>query len=78
MSFEYSEDYLIENATQEVLEQLGWEMAYAWTKETFGENGLLGRENKSEVILRRYLLSSLKKHNPNLPDTAYQQAIVIC
>jgi type I restriction enzyme R subunit len=75
MSFEYSEDYLIENATQDVLEQLGWEVAYAWTKETFGENGLLGRENKSEVILRRYLLTSLKKLNPNLPDTAYQQAI---
>jgi type I restriction enzyme R subunit len=75
MSFEYSEDNLIENATQDVLEHLGWEMAYAWTKETFGENGLLGRENKSEVILRRYLLSSLKKLNPNLPDTAYQQAI---
>lgn len=75
MSFEYSEDYLIENATQDVLEQLGWEVAYAWTKETFGENGLLGRENKSEVILRKYLLSSLKKLNPNLPDTAYQQAI---
>lgn len=75
MSFEYSEDNLIENATRDTLEDLGWEVVYAWTKETFGEDGLLGRENKSEVVLRRYLLAALKKLNPNLPDTAYQHAI---
>jgi type I restriction enzyme R subunit len=75
MSFEYSEDNLIENATQDVLKDLGWEVAYAWTKETFGENGLLGRENKAEVILKRYLLNALSQLNPGLPDTAYQQVI---
>ncbi|MFZ4752819.1 MAG: type I restriction endonuclease subunit R [Chitinophagaceae bacterium] len=75
MSYEYSEDNLIENATQDVLEELGWEVKTAWTKETFGENGLLGRENKSEVILTRYLLAALQKLNPGLPDLAYQQAI---
>lgn len=75
MSFEYSEDNLIENATQDVLVDLGWAVEYAWTKETFGANGLLGRENKSEVILRRYLMESLQQLNPNLPEIAYQQAI---
>ena len=75
MSFEYSEDNLIENATQDVLEDLGWEVAYAWTKETFGENGLFGRENKGEVILKRYLRNALNQLNPGLPDAAYQQAI---
>jgi type I restriction enzyme R subunit len=75
MSFEYSEDNLIENATQDVLKDLGWEVVYAWTKETFGENGLLGRENKGEVILKRYLRNALKQLNPGLPDTAYQQVI---
>ncbi len=75
MSFEYSEDNLIENATQDVLQDLGWDVKYAWTKETFGENGLLGRENKSEVILRRYVLQALEKLNPGLPFTAYEQAI---
>jgi type I restriction enzyme R subunit len=75
MSYEYSEDNLIENATQDVLEELGWHVKTAWTKETFGENGLLGRENKSEVILTRYLLAALQKLNPGLPDLAYQQAI---
>lgn len=75
MSYEYSEDGLIENATQDVLEQLGWEVKTAWRKETFGKDGLLGRENKSEVILERYLEKELKRLNPDLPIQAYQQAI---
>jgi len=75
MSNEYSEDNLVEQAAQDVLEELGWQVEYAWTKETFGENGLLGRENKSEVILKRYLLQALEQLNPNLPKVAYQHAI---
>ena len=75
MSYEYSEDGLIENATQDVLEQLGWTVITAWHKESFGENGLLGREDKSEVVLTRYVLQALKKLNPNHPALAYQQAI---
>ena len=75
MSYEYSEDGLIEQATQDVLEELGWKVVTAWQNESFGEDGLLGRENKSEVILSRYLLQALEKLNPNLPETAYEQAI---
>lgn len=75
MSYEYSEDGLVETATHQVLEELGWTVKTAWKKETFGSEGLLGRENKSEVILRRYLLAALKKLNGDLPETAYQQAI---
>ncbi len=75
MSYEYSEDGLVETATQEVLEELGWEVLTAWKKETFGTDGLLGRENKSEVVLTRYLLQALKRLNPALPETAYLQAI---
>jgi type I restriction enzyme R subunit len=75
MSYEYSEDGLVENATQQVLEDLGWEVKTAWKKESFGPDGLLGRDNKSEVILKRYLLQALKNLNEGLPDTAYQQAI---
>lgn len=77
MSYEYSEDNLIEKASQQTLEDLGWDVKYAWTKESFGENGLLGREDKSEVILKRYLLKALKILNPNLPAVAYQHAIDI-
>ncbi len=75
MSYEYSEDGLVEAATQEVLEELDWKVVTAWHNETFGPDGLLGRENKSEVILIRHLRAALKKLNPNLPDTAYNHAI---
>jgi type I restriction enzyme R subunit len=75
MSHEYSEDHLIEAATQQVLEELGWVVSYAWKQETYGQSGLLGRENKSEVILNRYLLAALRKLNPGLPAKAYEDAV---
>ena len=49
MSYEFSEDGLVETATQQVLEELGWQLEYAGKNETVGENGLLGSENKSEA-----------------------------
>lgn len=75
MSYQYSEDGLVEAATQEVLESLGWQVVYAWKKETFGAEGLLGRENKAQVILTRYLREALKKLNPGLPEVAYNHAM---
>jgi type I restriction enzyme R subunit len=75
MSYEYSEDGLIEQATQEALEDLGWQVVTAWHNESFGEDGLLGRDNKSEVILNRYLLQALETLNPDLPKVAYDNAI---
>lgn len=81
MSYEYSEDGLIENATQEVLEALGWTVDHAWKKETFSlsaddrSESLLGRINKSEVLLVRDLLKALQTLNPDLPQIAYQQAV---
>jgi type I restriction enzyme, R subunit len=77
MSYQYSEDGLIEQATQDVLQELGWEVVTAWKKETLGADGLLGRENHGEVILSRYVLAALEKFNPNLPKIAYEQAIDI-
>ncbi|CAM4254853.1 type I restriction endonuclease subunit R [Zobellia nedashkovskayae] len=75
MSYEYSEDALIEQATQDVLQELGWSVVTAWHNESFGEKGLLGRENKNEIVLTRYLLAALKELNPNHLETAYEQAI---
>ncbi len=75
MSYEYSEDGLVEQATQDVLETLGWQVVTAWKKESFGPKGLLGRSNKGEVILSRYLLAALQRLNPDLPPSAYDQAI---
>jgi len=81
MSYEYSEDGLVEAASEEVLLDLQWQVETAWHNETLStsddrSDGLLGRANKSEVILVRYLKQALVKLNPKLPDMAYQNAIV--
>ena len=75
MSYEYSEDALIEQATQDTLEDLGWYVTTAWRNETLGKEGLLGREDKTEIILKGRLEVALKKLNPGLPQQAYNQAI---
>ena len=75
MSYEYSEDAAVETPAVEKLEELGWTIETAWTHETFGENGLLGRAAKKEVVLTRYLKAALMRLNPNLPDSAYKSAI---
>jgi type I restriction enzyme, R subunit len=75
MSYEYSEDNLVEQATQDVLESLGWEVRYAYKRETMGTKGFLGRADKTEIILKRYLHQALVSLNAGLPEIAYQQAI---
>ncbi len=75
MSYEYSEDGLIERATQDVLEELGWKVVTAWPSETFGPNGQLGREDKSQVLLHRDIKHAIQKYNDDIPDIAVQQAI---
>lgn len=74
MSTEYNEDNLVEQATSDILIDLGWKVETAWHNETFGKNGLLGRENKSEVILTKFLLPVLEKLNPHLPNSVYKDA----
>jgi type I restriction enzyme R subunit len=75
MSWEYSEDNLIEQTAMELFhEQLGWDTAIAYNKETFGEGSTLGRLNKKEVILSPLFMEHLKKFNPNLPEQAYKNA----
>jgi type I restriction enzyme R subunit len=72
----YNEDTLVQQTTAEYLEQqLGWESVYAYNKEDFGPDGLLGRASDREVVLTRYLRGSLEKLNPGLPQTAYDDAV---
>ena len=74
MSFEYNEDNLVEQATVDILAKIGWDIKTAWHNETFGKDGLLGRDNKSEVILFKFLIPALKELNPDLPPQAYESA----
>jgi type I restriction enzyme R subunit len=70
----YTEDQLVEQPAIGLFAELGWETVSAM-EETFGENGTLGRETKSEVILTSRLRVSLKKINPTLPPEAIEAAI---
>ena len=74
----YTEDTLVQQTTAEYLEKkLGWDSVYAYNDEAFGEDGTLGRRNRQEVVLTRYLRAALVKFNQhlNLPESAYEDAI---
>lgn len=71
-----NEDTLVQQTTADYLKSnLGWESVYAYNQETFGSDGLLGRKSDREVVLIRYLRQALKKFNPKLPETAYDEAV---
>jgi type I restriction enzyme R subunit len=76
MKFEYNEDNLVEEATSDVFKRLGWQVERAWHHETFGKEGKFGRENRSEVILAKFLLPVLEKLNPGLPKSAYEDVLI--
>ncbi len=42
---------------------------------TFGINGTLGRKDKREVVLTRYLRQALERFNPDHPNQVYDDAI---
>ena len=72
----YSEDTLVQQTTAEYLEErLGWKSVYAYNKEDFGPDSLLGRASDREVVLTRALRRKLVELNPNLPDEAYDDAV---
>jgi len=71
----FSEDALIEKpAIQLFKDGLRWEYAFCYD-ETFGANGLLGREHKGEVVLVKRLRPALEKLNPTLPPAAIDLAL---
>ncbi len=71
-----NEDTLVQQTTADYLrDRLGWDSVYAYNQETFGSDGLLGRNSDREVVLIRYLKQALKKFNKGLPETAYDEAV---
>lgn len=55
-------------------DRLNYESVYA-EHETFGENGILGRETSDEVVLVNWLRPALYSLNPELPIEAVETAI---
>lgn len=71
---EFGESKLIEEAAVELFAQLGYKAANCFY-ETFGPDGLLGRETSSDVVLVPRLRKALQKLNPRLPDQAIELAV---
>ena len=72
----YTEDTLVQQTTADYLQhQLGWKSVYAYNHEDFGPDSLLGRASDREVVLTRTLCEKLMVLNPNLPNTAYEDAV---
>ena len=70
-----NEDTLVQQTTADYLQnELGWECVNALA-ETYGPQGLLGRDSEREVVLTGYLWAALEKLNPGLPESAYTEAI---
>ena len=76
MSYDYSEDQLIQKSTADFMEkELGWTSIYAYDKEVLGPNGTLGRKSYHEVLLLRHFRKALKTLNPWLTDKQMQEAV---
>lgn len=76
MSKLYSEDSMIQAAAADLLQsELEWESVFAFDKETFGEDGTLGRSSEKDVVLVRYLKEALIRLNPWLSAPQEQEAI---
>lgn len=74
MSYEYSENILVQQAASDILEQLGWQSIFAYNEETLGENGTLGRKNYHQVILSRYFRQALFQNNDWMTEEYASQA----
>jgi len=71
-----SEDRLVQRTFAEHLEKvLSWESVYAYNAETFGPHGTLGRASERDVVLVRDLRAALTRLNPDIPESAREQAI---
>lgn len=77
MSWEYSENILVQNSAGDLLrDALKWDdVVFAYNKETLGENGTLGRKSYKEIVLIRYLRKALFALNNWLTEDLCDTAI---
>ena len=71
----YTESKLVEQPAIKIFrDELGYEYIDAY-HEDYGENSLLGRGERNEVVLSRRLQNSLIRLNPDVPEEALPLAI---
>lgn len=76
MSDRYSEEEAVQKPAGEQLKnELGWDLIYAYDEEVLGIDGTLGRESYSEVVLKRDLSYALLELNEWLEEDEIDRAI---
>ncbi len=76
MSWEYSENILVQNSAGKVLkDKLGWNVVFAYNTEVLGEDGTLGRKSYKEIVLTRYLRQALFDNNEWMTDEYANSAV---
>ena len=71
----YSEDQSVQKPAAELLAGLGWRSVVAYNEEDFGPHSLLGRDTKTEWVLKRHVRAALVRLNPGVPAVAIEQAM---
>jgi len=71
----FSEDNLVEQTVIKLIKEVWADSACHISTYTDEQDAKLGRDHRGEVVLKKYLLPSLEKLNPELPIEAIEQAI---
>lgn len=71
---QFNEDNLVEKTAIKLIKEAWGDEACHINAYTDVEDARLGREHQGEVVLKKFLLSALKKLNPGLPSDAITQA----
>lgn len=75
MSYDYSENILVQEAAGNLLEtEFGWDVRSAYNTEVLGKDGSFGRESYKEILLKRYFRVALKELNPWITSTQIDEA----
>lgn len=77
MSYDYSENILVQESAGHLLEELGWRVEFAYNTEMLGESGSFGRKTYRDILLARYFKEALKKLNPWLTAELTEDAVKI-
>jgi len=75
MSYEYSENILVQESAGHLLQnELKWDVAFAYNTEKLGPSGTFGRNSYKEILLSRYFRAALKKLNPWITEAQITEA----
>lgn len=74
---QFTEDQLVEQTALKLIKDLWADQTCHINAYSASEDQKLGRDNQSEVVLKKYLLPALQKLNPAISNEALNQAIDI-